>query len=104
MRIVLIIKIINDDLGTIDLEVWRRGVFQPKTASIQLKNAHQAIGVDCDPSLWSWSGVPLLIDFEDILLRPKRDVDENDFELTSDILVAMATRAWVTRRRMQPGT
>jgi len=92
---VLIAKVFNDDVGTIMVELWFRGKRGPRMATIRLKDGGRspARGARGNPDLWTWSGVPLRIPFEDILLRPKQGL-ERDFEVTGGMLVEMATLAW----------
>jgi len=96
--IVFVAKVFNDDVGAIMVELWFRGEKSPRTATIRLKDGGRppARGVNEDPDLWTWLGVPLCIPFEDLLLRPKQG-PEQDFEVTDSMLVEMATLAWGMR-------
>jgi hypothetical protein len=88
---VLLTRLSQDYLGTIHFELWQRGLRRPQKATICLKSSDNPPSVIEDPSLWSWSGLPIRVQFQDLLLRPKQG-QEKDVELTADLAVRIATR------------
>lgn len=85
---------------SVNFELWHRDKRRPtRKASIRLKDPQSNITDDPDPSLWHWDGaVPMHINFEDVLLRPKQAPQERDFALSSDLLVLIATKVYLNRR------
>ena len=99
----MVIKVANDGLGTIYLEIWRRGEDRCKKASIQLKSANRrppCYGIP-NPDLWTSTGLPVSIAFEDVFLRATKSEKERDLEITHDMLVLAATRASDMRQELK---
>ena len=102
--IVFVVKVANDELGTLTVELWARGAASPKQATIRLKDENRRPDPEwyrtknspVSADLWTWSGLPMRVAFEDLVLRPKQGA-EQDFDVTSDMLVDMATSAWLYR-------
>jgi len=93
---VFIVKVVSDELGTLIAELWSRRAKRPKKATIQLKDPNRYPDqdqVNDNPDLWTWSGLPMRVAFEDLVLRPKAGL-EHDFDVTSDMMVDAATSAW----------
>ena len=93
-----LVKVANDNTGTIFVELWFRGRKGPKTATVRLKDNRHSPNPrsEVDPSLWTWTGVPMRIPFGGLLSRPKQGTGKG-FGVTNDMLVKMATSAWAKR-------